>query len=310
VSLASVLQIAFAVLIFPGFLFTTAIGMASSWVDRKVTARLQWRVGPPWYQPIADVLKLFGKETVVSENSSRATFLTAPYVGLSAVIVVSAILWTASLRPDSGFVGDLIVVLYLLYVPSLALIVGGSASGNPFAALGASREMKLMLAYEVSFLLAVFTLVVKNGGIISLGGMVAYQQAGGAMIAQGISTALAFIVALIYVPAKLAVGPFDIPEAECELIAGPFTEYSGTPLAIFKITKAMLLCLLPVMLITLFFTSAWSPWAILWYVLIIVFIVLIRNTNPRLRIDQALRFFWGPVLALSLVAIILAAVGL
>ena len=91
-SLASVLQIAFAVLIFPGFLFTTAIGMASSWVDRKVTARLQWRVGPPWYQPIADVLKLFGKETVVSENSSRATFLTAPYVGLSAVIVVSAIL--------------------------------------------------------------------------------------------------------------------------------------------------------------------------------------------------------------------------
>jgi len=310
VSLASVLQIAFAVLIFPGFLFTTAIGMASSWVDRKVTARLQWRVGPPWYQPIADVLKLFGKETVVSENSSRATFLTAPYVGLSAVIVVSAILWTASIRPDSGFVGDLIVVLYLLYVPSLALIVGGSASGNPFAALGASREMKLMLAYEVSFLLAVFTLVVKNGGIISLGGMVAYQQAGGAMIAQGISTVLAFIVALIYVPAKLAVGPFDIPEAECELIAGPFTEYSGTPLAIFKITKAMLLCLLPVMLITLFGTSAWSPWAILWYVLIIVFIVLIRNTNPRLRIDQALRFFWGPVLVLSLVAIILAAVGL
>jgi len=310
VSLASVLQIAFAVLIFPGFLFTTAIGMASSWVDRKVTARLQWRVGPPWYQPIADVLKLFGKETVVSENSSRATFLTAPYVGLSAVIVVSAILWTASLRPDSGFVGDLIVVLYLLYVPSLALIVGGSASGNPFAALGASREMKLMLAYEVSFLLAVFTLVVKNGGIISLGGMVAHQQAGGAMIAQGVSTVLAFIVALIYVPAKLAVGPFDIPEAECELIAGPFTEYSGTPLAIFKITKAMLLCLLPVMLITLFFTSAWSPWAILWYVLIIVFIVLIRNTNPRLRIDQALRFFWGPVLVLSLVAIILAAVGL
>ena len=223
---------------------------------------------------------------------------------------MSAILWTASIRPDSGFVGDLIVVLYLLYVPSLALIVGGSASGNPFAALGASREMKLMLAYEVSFLLAVFTLVVKNGGIISLGGMVAYQQAGGAMIAQGISTVLAFIVALIYVPAKLAVGPFDIPEAECELIAGPFTEYSGTPLAIFKITKAMLLCLLPVMLITLFFTSAWSPWAILWYVLIIVFIVLIRNTNPRLRIDQALRFFWGPVLVLSLVAIILAAVGL
>ena len=309
-SAVNVLQIVFAVLVFPGFLFTTAIGLASSWIDRKVTARLQWRVGPPWYQPIADILKLFGKETIVGEGSSKATFLSAPYVGFAAVVVVSAILWMASINPDSGFVGDLIVVLYLLYVPSLALIVGGSASGSPFAALGASREMKLMLAYELSFLIAVFTLVIKNGGIVSLGGMVAYQQAGGAMIGQGVSTVIAFIVALVYVPAKLAVGPFDIPEAECELIAGPYTEYSGTPLAMFKITKAMLLCLLPVLLITLFGVSAWNPWAILWYVLILVFIVLLKNTNPRLRIDQALRFFWGPMFVLSLVGIILAALGL
>ena len=309
-SAVNVLQIVFAVLVFPGFLFTTAIGLASSWIDRKVTARLQWRVGPPWYQPIADILKLFGKETIVGEGSAKATFLSAPYVGFAAVVVVSAILWMASINPDSGFVGDLIVVLYLLYVPSLALIVGGSASGSPFAALGASREMKLMLAYELSFLIAVFTLVIKNGGIVSLGGMVAYQQAGGAMIGQGVSTVIAFIVALVYVPAKLAVGPFDIPEAECELIAGPYTEYSGTPLAMFKITKAMLLCLLPVMLITLFGVSAWNPWAILWYVLVLVFIVLLKNTNPRLRIDQALRFFWGPMLVLSLLGIILAAFGL
>ncbi|MFC2008649.1 complex I subunit 1 family protein [Chloroflexota bacterium] len=309
-SVVNVLQIAFAVLVFPGFLFTAAIGLGSSWIDRKVTARLQWRVGPPWYQPIADILKLMGKETIVGEGSSRATFLSAPYVGFAAVVVVSAILWMASISPDSGFVGDLIVVLYLLYVPSLALIVGGSASGNPFAALGASREMKLMLAYEASFLIAVFTLVIKNGGIISLGDMVAYQQAGGAMIAQGASCVIAFVVALVYVPAKLVVGPFDIPEAECELIAGPYTEYSGTPLAMFKITKAMLLCLLPVLLITLFGVSAWSPWAILWYVLILVFIVLLKNTNPRLRIDQALRFFWGPMLVLSLVGIVLAAFGL
>jgi NADH-quinone oxidoreductase subunit H len=72
----------------------------------------------------------------------------------------------------------------------------------------------------------------------------------------------------------------------------------------------MLLCVLPVLLVTLFATSAWTPWAILWYVLILVFVILIKNTNPRLRIDQALRFFWGPVLVLSLVGIVLAAVGL
>ena len=309
-SLTNLLTYVGLVAVFPGFVFTAVVGLLASWFDRKLSARLQWRVGPPWYQSFADVAKLLGKETIVVDGSAKLTFLGAPFVGFAAVVVVSTVLWMASIRPDGGFVGDLIVVLYLLYVPSLALIVGGSASRNPFAALGASREMKLMLAYEVGFLLSVFTLVVKNGGIVSLGGMVAYQQAGGPMLSQGISCIIAFIVALIYVPAKLAVGPFDIPEAECELIAGPYTEYSGVPLAAFKLTKAMLLCVLPVFLITLFATTAWSPWAILGYVLILVFVVLIKNTNPRLRIDQALRFFWGPVLILSIVGIVLASLGL
>lgn len=309
-SLMDVLTYIGFVVIFPGFVFTVLIGLMATWVDRKVSARLQWRVGPPWYQPFADVVKLMNKETIVVEGTSRFTFLSAPFIGFAAVVVVSTIIWMASINPQSGFVGDLIVVIYLLYIPSLVLIIGGSASGNPFAALGASREMKLMLAYEASFLVAVLTLVVKNGGILSLGGMVAYQQASGPMLTQGLSTVIAFIVALIYVPAKLGVGPFDIPEAECELIAGPYTEYSGPPFAAFKLTKAMLLCVLPVFLITLFGTSAWTPWAILWYVVILVVLILIRNTNPRLRIDQALRFFWGPVLILSLVGMVLAVLGL
>lgn len=293
-----------------GFVLTVVVGLASSWIDRKVSARLQWRVGPPWYQPIADIMKLMSKEVVVVDGTSRFTFLSAPFIGFAAVVVVSAIIWMASIQPMSGFVGDLIVVLYLLYIPSLAMIIGGSASRNPFAALGASREMKLMLAYEASFLIAVFTLVVNNGGIVSLGGMVAYQQANGPMLIHSVSSVIAFVVALTYLPAKLGIGPFDIPEAECELIAGPYTEYSGSPLAAFRLTKAMLLCILPVLFVTLFATSAWTPWAILWYVVILVILILIKNTNPRLRIDQALRFFWGPVLILSLVGIVLAALGL
>jgi NADH-quinone oxidoreductase subunit H len=170
--------------------------------------------------------------------------------------------------------------------------------------------MKLMLAYEAAFLLAVFTVVVKNGGIISLGGIVDYQATHGAMLSQGASCIIAFIVALLYMPAKLAVGPFDIPEAETELIAGPYTEYSGSLLAIFKLTRAMLLFTLPIFVLTLFAKTVWTPWTILWYVLILVFIVLVKNTNPRLRIDQALKVFWLPTLGLSVLGIILAAVGL
>jgi len=310
VFLSEVLMYIGLVVVFPGFLFTAAIGLAAVWVDRKVSARIQWRVGPPWYQPIADIVKLLSKETVVGQNSARFTFLSAPFIGLAAVVVLATILWMASICPATGFVGDIVVLLYLLYVPSLAIIIGGSASGNPFGALGASREMKLLLAYEASFLVAVFTLVLKSGGILSLGGLVEYQQSYGPMIAQGPSAIIAFIVTLVYLPAKLGVGAFDIPEAECELIAGPYTEYSGAPLAAFKLIRAMLMAVLPVFIITLFAGSAWNPWAILWFVLILVALIVFKNTNPRLRIDQALRFFWGPLLVLSLVGITLAAVGL
>jgi len=307
---SSAMRYLFYVVVFPGFVFTAVVGLLSTWVDRKISARLQWRVGPPWYQPFADVVKLMGKETIVTEGSARITFLAAPFVGFAAVILVSTIVWIANINPAGGFVGDLIVVLYLLYLPSIAVIVGGSASRNPFAALGASREMKLMLAYEAAFLFAAFTVVVKSGGVISLGGIVAYQEVNGAMLSQGVSCVIGFVVVLLYLLAKLGVGPFDIAEAETELIAGPYTEYSGVPLAIFKITKAMLLFTLPILAITLFAKTAWTPWAILWYALILVFIVLIRNTNPRLRIDQALKFFWFPTLGLSIVGIMLAAVGL
>jgi NADH-quinone oxidoreductase subunit H len=300
----------FYLIIFPGFAFTVVLGLLSTWVDRKVTARIQWRVGPPWYQPFADIIKLMGKESIIPEGSNKVSFLIAPFIGFAAVILVSTIVWMANIFPGSSFVGDLIVVLYLLYLPSIAVILAGSASRNPFGALGASREMKLMLAYEIAFLFAVFTVVVKNGGIISLGGILDWQATNGCMLAHGASCIIAFIVALLYIPAKLTFVPFDIPEAETEIIAGPYTEYSGVTLAIFKLTKAMMLFTIPIFILMLFAKTVWSPWTILWYVLILVFIILLKNTNPRLRIDQALKFFWLPVLGLSIVGIILAAVGL
>ena len=300
----------FYLIIFPGFAFTAVIGLLSTWIDRKVSARIQWRVGPPWYQPFADVIKLMGKESIIPEGSNRTTFLIAPFIGFAAIILASTIVWMANIYPQSSFVGDLIVVIYLLYLPSIALMVAGSSSRNPFAALGASREMKLMLAYEIAFLFAIFTVVVKNGGIISFGGILDYQVSNGAMLAQGASCIIAFIVALLCIPAKLGLVPFDIAEAETELIAGPYIEYSGVSLAIFKLTKAMSLFAVPILILTLFAKTIWTPWTILWYVLMLVFIILVKNTNPRLRIDQALKAFWLPVLGLSVLGIILAAVGL
>ncbi len=303
-----------AYLVFPGFVFTAVVGMLASWVDRKVTARVQWRVGPPLFQPLYDFVKLLGKETIVPKGCSRVTFLMAPLFGLMAVTLVSTLVWTAILWPEKGFVGDLIGVIYFLIFPLLAVIVGGFASRNPIASLGASREMKLMLADELPFILAVFVPVIQAGGTLRLGQFIMYQQTYG-MVFGSISGVLALIVAVITMQAKLTLIPFDIPEAETEIMSGPYVEYSGPPLAIFKLTRWMMLFTLPMVLVLLFLGGmSFHGWSILWsilkYVVLLVLIILIRNTNPRLRIDQALKFLWGPVTFLGIVAVVLAFLGL
>jgi len=303
-----------AYLVFPGFLFTAVVGMLASWVDRKVTARVQWRVGPPLFQPLYDFVKLLGKETVVPRGCSKTVFLLAPLFGLAAVTLVSTLVWMAILWPEKGFTGDLIVVIYFLVVPSLAVIVGGFASKNPLASLGASREMKLMLADELPFLLSVFVPVIQAGGAIRLGQFIAYQETYG-MVFGSVSGVLAMIVAVIAMQAKLTLVPFDIPEAETEILTGPYVEYSGPPLAIFKLTRMMMLFTLPMVLVLLFLGGmdfhGWSIlWSILKYVVLLILITLIRNTNPRFRIDQALKFFWGPVTILAIAAVVLAFLGL
>ncbi len=304
-----------AYLIFPGFLFTAVVGMLASWIDRKVTARVQWRVGPPLLQPLYDFVKLLGKETIIPKGASRTTFLLAPIFGLAAVTLVSTLIWMAIFFPEKGFTGDLIVVIYFLMVPSLAVIIGGFASKNPIASLGASREMKLMLADELPFILAVLVPIIQAGGAIRLGDLINYQNNYGMVFNwQYPSGIIALIVAVIAMQAKLTLVPFDIPEAETEIMSGPFVEYSGPPLAIFKLTRMMMLFTLPMTLVLLFLGGMhFQGWAILWsvlkYVVLLVLIILIRNTNPRVRIDQAMKFFWGPVTILGIVAVILALLG-
>jgi len=308
------MNLIFSFLIFPGFLFTAVIGCLASWIDRKVTARVQWRVGPPILQPFYDLVKLSGKETIVPRGGAKLTFLTTPIVALSAITLVSTLTWRVLLSPQTTFIGDLIVVIYLLTIPSIALIISGAASGNPLASLGASREMKLILGYELPFILAIFVPVIKAGGIIRLGDLLAWQGANHIFLGS-LSGFIAFIVAILCMQAKLGLVPFDAPEAETEIIAGPYIEYSGTPLAIYKLTRWMMLFVVPMFLVLIFMGGInFSGWHILWgilkYVLLLVIIVLMRNTNPRLRIDQAMKFFWGPVTGLAIIATILALLGL
>ncbi|MDO8525311.1 MAG: NADH-quinone oxidoreductase subunit H [Candidatus Omnitrophota bacterium] len=304
----------FQFLIFPGFLFSAAMGLFAGWIDRKVTARIQWRAGPPWYQNFIDVIKLlFYKETLIPENVSRVMFLGMPLLSLTAASLASTIILVIGAVPKTGFLGDLIVIIYLLTIPAVALMLGGFASANPLASLGASREMKLMLSYELPFIIALIVPIIKSGYAIKLGDIIMSQAVRGHTIAS-VSGAISFIVIFLCVQAKLAFAPFDMAEAETEIMAGPYIEYSGKALGIFKLMKAVMLFALPALLIMLYFGGIVFELEglvrnILQYILILTLMIVVKNTNPRVRIDQAVKFFWGPVTALAIIAVALAYFG-
>lgn len=301
----------FAFAVFPGFLFSATAGLLVGWIDRKVTARVQWRVGPPWYQNFVDVIKLACyKETLTPAGASGVVFFGMPAMGLVAATVASTLILLPNLSAGAGFAGDLIVIIYLLMVPSLALMLGAFASGNPLASLGASREMKLILSYELPFILAILVPVMKSGYALSLGSVIA-SQAEASHVAS-LSGILSFAVMLLTVQAKLGFIPFDMPEAETELMSGPYIEYSGKALAVLKITKAIVLFALPVFVIALYCggvktaTLEWAVRSVLQYLGIVAILVVIKNTNPRVRIDQAVGFFWKTVTLVALAAVVLA----
>ncbi|MDP2898572.1 MAG: NADH-quinone oxidoreductase subunit H [bacterium] len=310
----SPLWMAFLILVFPGFAFTFAFAMAFAWIDRKVTARVQWRVGPPFLQPIYDFVKLLGKEVIVPLGGAKVLFLLAPLLGLSAATLASTLVWQANLwpRPGRGFVGDLIVAVYLLTIPSLSVILGGFASNNRVASLGSSREMKMILSYELPFIVALIVPIVNAGGSIRLGEILLGQSA-----VSHPSGILAFIAAILCMQAKLGLVPFDAAEAETELMSGPFVEYSGAPLAAIRLTRSMMLFVMPVFLITVFWGGITTEGGVLSVIvgslkvlLLLVIVILLRNTSPRIRIDQAIRFFWGPfVTGMAVLAVVLSLLG-
>ncbi len=302
----------FKLVVFPGLIFTAVVGMFASWFDRKLTARVQWRVGPPLFQPLYDFVKLLAKETIIPKKTFT-TFILAPIMSLVSIVIVSVIIWEAMLW-HSGFVGDLIVTLYFLTIPSIAIIVGGAASMNPLASLGVSREIKLMLGYELPFIMAMFVPVIRAGGTIKLTELLSYEWTNGLFIGSW-SGAIAFACALACMQAKLAYIPFDLPEAETEINAGVFLEYSGAPLGIFKLSRWMLLFVLPMFIVFMFmggikFEGLHTLWGILKYIMLLGFVVLVKVTNPRIRIDQAMKFFWWGVTPFAIIAVILAFLGL
>lgn len=302
------------ILLFPGLLFLLVGGGFLSWFDRKITAWVQFRKGPPMLQPLYDFVKLMSKETILPRNASRMTFLSAPIFSATGAAIAGLLIVLPAFGVSGGFRGDLIVIFYVLAIPSLTYIMGAMASGNPLASLGASREMKLIIAYELSFLLIIAAIIMKADFAIDIAGIMAAQQSGVAFIGS-ISGVLLFIALLMCLQAKLGFVPFDAAEAETEIASGFLIEYSGPPLAFIKLSKYILIIVLPVLAAVLllggFHLEGWGIlWAVLKILLVVLLITLVRNTNPRLTIKHAMKFFFIWMNLLVVVAIVLHYFGL
>ncbi|HOL49556.1 MAG TPA: NADH-quinone oxidoreductase subunit H, partial [bacterium] len=203
---------------------------------------------------------------------------------------------------------DLFIFIYLMMIPSITIFLAGAASGNVLASVGAGRELRLLLSYELPFILALLVPVVKyNSAQIS---EIMNHQMMHKMNIGDISGFIAFIVGLLAFQGKIGYVPFDVSEAETEIAGGTFVEYSGLPLALFRLMKWILLSIGVTFFVIYFLGGFHNPvTGILKYLVVLLLIVLVKNTNPRLRTDQILRFSWGWLTMFGFFALILSLGG-
>ncbi len=271
---------------------------------RKLTARIQSRQGPPIIQPYYDLFKLLGKQRL--DSAGTWPFRFAPLLAMASILAVAAAIPFGFRANALAGRLDGILVVYLLTLGGVAVLLGALAGRNTFGLIGASREMVTMIMVEP---VLAMTLILGAVKLKTLTLAAAMPAAAGAPY--GVSTVLMLAVYLLALQAFAGRQPFDIAEAEIELLDGPMIEYSGPDLALFKWSAMM-----KRMFYAWLFVSAFLPFLrtgiypldlvlqLLAMAAVFVLIALVGATNPRLRIDQAVRYY------AILIIWALAAVGL
>lgn len=285
----------FNILVFPGFIFLSLYGLVVEYVDRKLYARFQNRIGPPWFQPLADFIKLVGKETIIPCEADARIFRLLPAFALASASTAFLYIPAWGVKSLFPFEGDLIVVLYLLTIPTLTFFLAGWYSTSLYAAIGAVRAMTQLFAYEVPLFMALLGPAIL-AGTWSVSGAAAYYCAHPLLALFNVP---GLLVGLVATQGKLERVPFDIPEAETEIVGGAFTEYSGRLLAIFRMTidveMVTVSALIAAVFIPFFVTSAPVLGFLLFVVktLAVVFVLAaLRSVLARLRIEQMVDFCW------------------
>ena len=301
------------IFVFPGFFFLFAYALFLSYLDRKIAARMQQRVGPPFCQPLADLIKMLGKEVINPDGVDWRIFDAIPLVLLAVVMTAFLYVPVIGVSP-LAFQGDLVVVLYLMTLPAIGLFLLGWLSRNIFSAIGGIRAVTQLFIYEVPFFLALLTPAIMAGSW-SISAIVLWQQHNLWLV---FLQPIGFVVALIGLQAKLERTPFDIPEAETEIVAGPWTELTGRRLALMHLTTEISLVVGSALIAALFLGGPLLPWTFpsqwlngaagfvlfLAKTLAILFVLSsITVATGRLRIDQLNDIGWKYIAGAALVQV-------
>ncbi len=285
----------FNILIFPGLLFLTFFGLLAEYVDRKIYARLQNRVGPPWYQPAADFIKLLAKESIIPEEADTTVFKFMPILAITGAGTAFLYIPMWSGHALFSFQGDVIVVLYLLTIPTLTYFLGGWYSRSVYAMIGAVRSLTQLFAYEVPLFMCILAAALL-ANTWSLSEMtVFYAKHPGFWV----FNLIGFVISLLSLLGKLERTPFDIPEAETEIVAGCFTEYSGGFLAFFRMALDIELvvgsALMAAVFMPFWFTSSPAIGFLIFFLKTLFMVALVSLAHAvfaRLRLDQMINLCW------------------
>jgi NADH-quinone oxidoreductase subunit H len=286
-------------------------------VERKLIGRMQLRYGPNRagprgiLQPIADLVKLIRKESFFPATSIDVLYITAPALSAATALAAFAVIpfgqgWHIGDYYISGQVANVSIGLILLFalgsVGIYGFIVGGWASDSKYSLLGSMRTCAQLVSYEVSLALSVLGVILMAGSL-SLVDIVHEQEANWWFALPQFVGLLVFFIAGV---AETNRAPFDLPEAETELVAGYLTEYGGMRFGLFSMAEYVNMIVLSALAVTLFFggwVGPWEPLGPVWFVLkllVILFIFIwLRTTVPRLRYDQLMAFGWKILLPVA-----------
>lgn len=286
--------------------------------ERKILGWMQSRPGPnqlgPWgmFQTVADVLKLWMKEDTIPNNADRPLFKMAPVIAFVPSFAVIAVI---PFSPSIVFADLGVGLLYFIAISgitTIGILVGGWASNNKYALIGSMRSVAQMISYEIPLVLSIVGVILAVGSL-NMSDIVLKQEKMWFIVPQF----LGFVVFFIAMLAELARTPFDLPEAESELVAGYFVEYSGFRFAFFMLAEYVYVFAMSA-LTTILFLGGWNPLfgltfipPIIWFLLKVFFLVFViiwlRGSLPRVRLDQLMQMGWKVLLPLSLVNIFLSA---